>query len=233
MALTILSLATVTEMCSVALWREDRMVVEHQRWLGAKHAEKLLPMVAAVMEEGGLNFGDLDKIAVAKGPGSFTGIRIGIAAARGLALAASKPLLGVNSLEAIAYGVCSPGRAVLAVLDAKRGQIYAQSFSADCCSLGPPLVVAPADIGRLPLHEEYTVAGTGLNLVRPYLVELMGDKVQFVFDETKGLPRASDVARAGTCRKPHVSDTQEATPIYLRPPDAVPPAIKSSDGQDG
>ena len=233
MALTILSLATVTEMCSVALWREGRVVVEHQCWLGARHAEKLLPMVAAVMKEGGLNFWDLDKIAVARGPGSFTGIRIGIAAARGLALAASKPLLGVNSLEAIAYGVCSPGRAVLAVLDAKRGQVYAQSFSADCRSLGPPLVVAPADIGRLVGHEEHTVAGTGLNLVRPYLADLMGEKLNFVFDETEGLPRASDVARAGNCRKPEFSDTQEATPIYLRPPDGAPQSVKDSDGQDG
>jgi tRNA threonylcarbamoyladenosine biosynthesis protein TsaB len=233
MAHTILSLATITGMCSVGVWREKRVLVDHQCWLGARHAEKLLPMVAAVMKESGLTFWDLDKIAVAKGPGSFTGIRIGLAAARGLALATSKPLVGVNSLEAIAHGVCSQGRAVLAVLDAKRGQVYAQSFSPEGRWLGLPLVVAPADIGRLMLPGQYTVAGTGLNLVRPYLAELMEEKFNFVFDETEGLPRASDVARAARFRKPEFADTGGATPIYLRPLDAMPPSAKNSGAQDG
>ena len=220
MITTILSLATVTEMCSVAVLRGDQIVADHQCWLGTRHAEKLLPMIVHVMKEAALDFSDLDKIAVAKGPGSFTGIRIGMAAARGLALATSKPLLGVSSLEAIAQAVYSPGRGVLATLDARRGQIYAQSFSGHGIPNVEPSVMPPEDIGQLIFDKEYTVAGTGVSLVHPYLSELPGYKENIVFDETEGLPRASDVARAAVSQQAETSSRSDIRPVYLRPPDA-------------
>jgi len=219
---TILSLATVTEMCSVAVCSEGRVLANNQSLLGAKHAEKLLPMIAKVMKQAGVQFADLDRIAVAKGPGSFTGIRIGIAAARGLALAASKPLSGVNSLEAMAHGIYSNGRSILAVLDARRGQVYVQTFASDGLPLSEAKVIKPNNVAGLLSQKQYTVVGTGLRLIRPYLLSSTLKNLDLIFDETEGLPRATDVALAANFQLSTAAASEEVVPVYLRSADAVP-----------
>lgn len=222
MSHTILALATVTEMCSAAVWTEGQVLASDQSLLGAKHAEKLLPMISRVMKRAGIEFAELDRIAVAKGPGSFTGIRIGIAAARGLALAASKPLSGVNSLDAMAHGICSGGRPILAVLDAKRGQVYVQSFAPDGVPLSEARVIKPTDIVALLSEHQYTVVGDGLSLIRPYLLKLGDKKLDLIFNETEGLPRATDVALAANFQLRMELVNEEVVPIYLRAADASP-----------
>ena len=224
MSFTILSLATVTEMCSVAVSCEGQVLANDERLLGAKHAEELLPMISGVMKVSGCEFEDLDGIAVAKGPGSFTGIRIGIAAARGLALAASKPLFGVNSLEALAQGICSNGRPILAALDAKRGQVYVQIFTPDSSPLIKARVIKPPDVVALLSGHQYTVGGTGLGLIRPYLLNSSIKELDLIFDETEGLPRATDVAVAANCELSVFLANEEVAPIYLRPVDVSPSA---------
>jgi tRNA threonylcarbamoyladenosine biosynthesis protein TsaB len=224
MSFTILSLATVTEMCSVAVCCEGRVLANDQRLLGTKHAEELLPMISGVMKLSGCEFGDLDGIAVAKGPGSFTGIRIGIAAARGLALAASKPLLGVNSLEALAHGICSNGRPTLAALDAKRGLVYVQIFAPSGSPLSEARVIKPPDVVGLLSEHQYTVGGTGLGLIRPYLLNSGLKELDLVFDETEGLPRATDIALWANGQLSTFLAPEEVVPIYLRPADVSPSA---------
>src|SRR5690606_3902535 len=98
----------------------------------------------AALEQAGSAYGDLDAIAVSTGPGSFTGVRVGVAAARGLALALKIPAAGVTTLEALAHQAQAmrPGRPAIAAIDAGRGEVYAASFAAD----GAPLA-APAAIG--------------------------------------------------------------------------------------
>tara|TARA_A100001037_G_scaffold299036_1_gene323831 strand:+ start:3809 stop:4483 length:675 start_codon:yes stop_codon:yes gene_type:complete len=222
MSSTILSLATVTEMCSVAVCCEGRVLANDQRALGTKHAEELLPMISGVMRLSGCEFEDLDGIAVAKGPGSFTGIRIGIAAARGLALAASTRLLGVNSLEAIAQGICSNGRPILATLDAKRGQVYVQIFTSCGLPLNEASVINPSEAADLLYENKYTIGGTGLGLIRPYLLNSNLNQLDLIFDETAGLPCATDVALAANCQLSTSRPVEEVAPIYLRPTDASP-----------
>ena len=224
MSFTILSLATVTEMCSVAVCREGQVLANDERLLGAKHAEELLPMISGVMKASGCEFEDLDGVAVAKGPGSFTGTRIGIAAARGLALAVSTPLLGVNSLEALAHGICSKGRPILAVLDAKRGQVYVQIFAPGSSPLSEARVIKPPDVVDLLSEYQYTVGGTGLDLIRPYLLNSSLKELDLIFDETKGLPRATDIALAAICQPSTSLANEEVAPIYLRPVDVSPSA---------
>ena len=224
MSHTILALATVTEMCSAAVWTEGQVLASDQSLLGAKHAEKLLPMISRVMKRAGIEFADLDRIAVAKGPGSFTGTRIGIAAARGLALAVSKPLLGVNSLEALAQGVCSHGRPILAALDAKRGHVYVQIFAPGSSPLSEARVIKPPDVVDLLSEYQYTVGGTGLDLIRPYLLNSSLKELDLIFDETKGLPRATDIALAANCQLSTSLANEEVAPIYLRPVDVSPSA---------
>ena len=181
-------------------------------------------MISGVMKVSGCEFEDLDGIAVAKGPGSFTGIRIGIAAARGLALAASKPLLGVNSLEALAQGVCSHGRPILAALDAKRGQVYVQIFAPGGSPLSEAKVIKPPDVVDLLSEYQYAVGGTGLGLIRPYLLNSSIKELDLIFDETEGLPRATDVAVAANWELSVSLANEEVAPIYLRPVDVSPSA---------
>ena len=109
------------------------------------HAEALLPMVDAVMAEAGIAYGALDLIATTVGPGAFTGLRVGLAAARGLALAGGLPIVGVTTLEALAHAVGADQRGkrpVVAVINARRDEVYYQPFDAALMPLGPPLVGA-------------------------------------------------------------------------------------------
>ena len=100
----LLALDTATSACSAALWQDGTVLARHLQPMARGQSEALLPMVAAVMAEAGLAFADLDLLAVTVGPGTFTGIRIGLAAARGLALATGLPLAGIATTEAVAGG---------------------------------------------------------------------------------------------------------------------------------
>ncbi|MBO0766075.1 MAG: tRNA (adenosine(37)-N6)-threonylcarbamoyltransferase complex dimerization subunit type 1 TsaB, partial [Hyphomicrobiaceae bacterium] len=120
----------------------------------AGHAERLLPMIAEVMEEAAMGFKDLDRIAVTLGPGGFTGVRVGIATARALALAAGKPAVGATSLAVMAHrarellGEAAKGRRLVAAVDAHRGALYLQSFPPGTTDAGPALLLAPQEAAQ-------------------------------------------------------------------------------------
>src|SRR5512143_758144 len=124
----ILAMDTAAGACSGALW-SNAAVLECVRPMQRGHAEMLLPLLVSIMREAGCGFADLDLIAVTVGPGAFTGLRIGLAAARGIALASSRPCMGVTTLEAIAEAIewsKLRDRPALTVLDDKRDGVYAQ-----------------------------------------------------------------------------------------------------------
>jgi tRNA threonylcarbamoyladenosine biosynthesis protein TsaB len=137
----VLAFDTALAACSAAVWSDGAILAARLERLDRGHAEALMPMVEAVRTEAGLAYEDIDRLAVTVGPGTFTGLRIGLAAARGLALAIARPLVGVTTLEALAAGVSEDerqGRSVLAVIDARRGEVYAQTFDAGLAPLVPP-----------------------------------------------------------------------------------------------
>lgn len=147
----ILALDSASAACSVALLDDRGVVARRHRELARGHAEILMPMVRDVMEEAAIGYGAVGLFAVTVGPGSFTGLRIGLAAARGLALAAGKPLLGVTSLETVAEAVPAAeraGHAVLVALDSKRDDVFAQAFDDDLDASGPPFAAPPEDLAR-------------------------------------------------------------------------------------
>jgi tRNA threonylcarbamoyladenosine biosynthesis protein TsaB len=129
----ILGIETATTVCGVALMREDRVVAE--RWLEERsvHAERLFGLIDAVLQEGRVDPRDLDAIAVSIGPGSFTGLRIGLSAAKGFHLALGKPLIAVPTLVALAQRsaamVGKNGGHIIAALDARRDEVYCQTFT--------------------------------------------------------------------------------------------------------
>ncbi|MBI3452557.1 MAG: tRNA (adenosine(37)-N6)-threonylcarbamoyltransferase complex dimerization subunit type 1 TsaB [Rhodospirillales bacterium] len=146
--MNILAFDCATASCSAALWAAGQVLARDRADLARGQAEALLPMVAAVLARAGLGFADLDRLAATVGPGHFTGLRAGLAAARGLALATGLPLIGVTTLEAVAAGVPDAGRAgrtLLVALDSKLAESYVQTFSDDLRPLGPACAIRPED----------------------------------------------------------------------------------------
>lgn len=129
----LLAIDTSANLCAACVYEaggeRGRAVLD----LGKGHAEHLMGVIDTALKEAGTAYGDLDAIAVSVGPGSFTGVRVGVAAARGLALALKKPAIGVTTLEAIAEECrdAAPGRPIVSRIDAGRGQAYVAAFAAD------------------------------------------------------------------------------------------------------
>ena len=211
----LLAIDTAQDACSVGVVDGARQVLKSET-IGRGHAERLMDMVRAAMDEAGLTYSDLDRIAVTVGPGSFTGLRVGIAAARGLALVTGAPAVGIGTLAVHAETVRHEiGEApVLAVLSAGRGEIYGQSFSADGTPEGPP-EAAPAETFARHLRANTLIAGSGAAA----LAEILGDEARARTVHTRSAPDIASLCRLALA----APLTGEAPrPLYLRPPDAKP-----------
>ena len=233
----VLAFDSATSACSAALWRDGDIVAHRFESMARGHAEHLMGMVRGVLAESGTGFPDLDLLAVTNGPGGFTGLRIGLAAARGMALAGGLPCIGVSTLEAIANGVSLSERddaRVLAVIDSKRANIYAQISS---CGPGPsglqPLGEAEAvSLGNLAgfLNARKTtknspggrvvVAGDATEQAVAALCDAGIDAVPGAAPQD---PDARTVAAMAAARWSVGMPVEPLRPLYLRPPDAKVP----------
>lgn len=202
----ILAIDTALAACSVAVWVDGRSRASEQRPMARGQAEALVPMVQALMAQAGLDYTELDRIAVTVGPGSFTGIRVGLAAARGFGLAAGKPVIGVTTLEALAclHSPCRGG--LIAAIDARRGEVYAQRFGADATE---PTLMPIAAASALATGE-----GIALGDGAPLLALPAGWRVLDI-----ALPDPAAVAAIAATRS---IPAQPPGPLYLRAPDATP-----------
>lgn len=221
--MNILALDTTSSACSVALLA-DESDISRFVMMERGHAEALMPMVREVLKEAAMGFPDMDALAVTVGPGGFTGLRIGLAAARGMALAARLPCLGVTSLEAVAEGISAEersGRAVLVALDSKRADIFVQVFEASGPPLGPPVAVCCDGLMEILPARPLLVAGTAAAAAIACLVQRGLDPV---LASGTGYPHARDVARVAA-RRWDAGDIPDKppSPLYLRPPDTSAP----------
>jgi tRNA threonylcarbamoyladenosine biosynthesis protein TsaB len=181
------------------------------------HTTRLLPLAAGLLDDAGLRFADVELVAVGLGPGTFTGMRIGIATARGLAQSAGAQLAGVGSLRALAHNVDAPD--VLAVFDARRGEAFVAGYHEGSEVLAPA-ALAPEALERLvppPGGGTWLAAGDGAVRFRPAL-ERAGITV------LPDIARAHRITAAATCRlavEDGAATRDEVTPIYVRAPDAT------------
>lgn len=220
----ILALDSSGAACSVAVLRGDAVAGHRQAAMARGHAEALMVMVVEAMQAAGIGFAALERVAVTVGPGSFTGLRIGLATARGIGLAASRPVVGVTTFAAVAEGLAEAERAgchLLVVIDSKRTELFAQRFDPELRESGPPLVLAPALLAAAPLPARLLVAGDGARLLRTYLAASGRD---VVFAERCGPPDAVAVARLAA--RPGAT-LLPARPLYLHAPEAGLPAAAS------
>mgnify|MGYP001550517919 FL=1 len=207
----VLSLDTCLSSCSVAVVDGARVLAFAREVMARGHQERLAPMAREVMAAAGLTFDRLDRIAVTVGPGSFTGLRVGIAFAKGLALALDLPAVGIGTLEALA---AEAGGLVFPVIDARRGQLYLQAFEDGRALMAPDALsadTAAARLADLSQGRPFTLVGSGAALlaeVAPAAAVIAAEGAD-----------ARHVARLAVTRAPG-----PLKPLYLRAPDAKLPA---------
>jgi tRNA threonylcarbamoyladenosine biosynthesis protein TsaB len=213
----LLAIETATEACSVALWVDGAV---HERFEVAprRHAELVLPMADALLAEAGVGKRQLDAIAVGRGPGAFTGIRLAIALAQGLALALDRPVLAVSTLAVLAQGAAGGGSPILALIDARMGEVYAGAFDVGADGLAVPrgdeAVLAPARVDAPA--PRFVGTGTGFGVHGEALRARFG--AALVACTPDALPRAADLARlaARNFDAGLGVDPLAAQPVYLR-----------------
>ena len=215
--MNILALDTCLDACSVAVCANGRTLAAASEPMARGHQERLAPLAEAMMAAAGLAFKDLDRIAVTVGPGSFTGLRVGLAFAKGLALALDIPCVGVGTLEALAETAAGEAGLTCASIDAHRGQVYLQVFIDGRAAMAPD--VLPVDIAAARLAELWpggpaTLIGSG--------APLLAGVIAAARIEADRLPDAVAIARlAQRARSPAAP-----RPLYLRAPDAKLPGGK-------
>jgi tRNA threonylcarbamoyladenosine biosynthesis protein TsaB len=227
----ILAIDSATGACSAALWHDGAILARRFAVMDRGQSEVLIPMVREVLAEAGADFPSIDVFGVTVGPGAFTGLRIGLAAARGMALASGRPLVGVSTFEAVAYGVPVEeleGRQVLVAVESRREDIFVQRFDSKFNAIDEPRAVRPENL-VLP-DKPVLLAGDGAARLRPLFDRPEGgsaatrDNVRFAAGT--GFPNAADVARLVASRGMGAAGTAPPQPFYLRPPDVTLPAEK-------
>jgi tRNA threonylcarbamoyladenosine biosynthesis protein TsaB len=217
----ILAIDTALEACAVAILdAEANALRAHESQAMARgHAEALMPMIERVMQQAALSFTALDRIAVTVGPGSFTGLRVGISAARGLGLAAERPVVGVTTLSAYAAPHLSEaGGPIISLIDARHDHVYMQVVGGDGAALLRPRVAPVADVFAQAAFGAPRLVGNAARLVAD---RWPADMPAPAGVEQQAAPDIAWVAWLGVAANPAASKPR---PLYLRPPDAKPQA---------
>lgn len=223
----LLAIDTATGACSAALLDEKSETVLASRYedMPRGHAEALAPMVQVVMAESGLPMSAISRVAVTVGPGTFTGCRIGLAFARSLGAALDCPVLGVSTLQAIAANIFLAERApsqgnMAAVMDARRGEVYLQTFASGGAPCSEAQVTSVEDALTVLHGSQFELAGTGADIL---LAAAPAGRDSWTRAEVPDFPDARFVAKLAT-RLPDPDKMPE--PLYLRAPDAKLPRNK-------
>jgi len=223
--LTLLALDSATTGCSVTVWRDGEILAHEARDMTRGQAEVLVPMAVDALKTAGLIPGNLSAVAVTRGPGAFTGMRIGLAAARGLALSLNVACIGVTTLEAVAHGVGMHERrayqAVLAAVDSKRDDIYVQLFDRGLKPLCEPMAADGPAIAAL-LDGLGAVLAVGDAAARAQDM-LRGEGIEVRLSTAAHVPDTRIVAEIAAGRSEMGMNTPPPEPLYLRPPDAKLP----------
>ena len=215
----ILAIDTALEACSAAVLDTSGGITASETAIMTRgHAEALMPLLARVMIQAGIEFGDLDRIAVTTGPGSFTGLRVGISAARGIALAAGKSAIGLSTLAGFAAPLIAEDDStqVVAAIDARHDHIYLQVFGFNGRTLVGPRTATVRDAARAAMTAPARIIGSAAKKLAaawpkgaepPLLVEQLG------------APDIDWIARLGAAAAEAHGPPK---PLYLRAPDAQP-----------
>ncbi len=235
--MNVLGIDTSGPICTVGLAGSDGIIAERSVRGQKIHSVRLLPLIEELLDDAGLLTGNLDGVAVSAGPGSFTGLRIGLTTARTLAQVLGIPVVGVSSLEILAYPLCGVRRA-WALVPARRGEVYAALY--DCEGGEPENAFPPAalEIGRLlgmirEAAEPLVFVGEGAELYGDLIQRELGEKARFC-SPAGNYPRGAVVAWAGrkALREDRGREAFALIPEYISPPAAELVWQKKAGGEE-
>jgi tRNA threonylcarbamoyladenosine biosynthesis protein TsaB len=215
----VLAIDTALGACAAAVLdsRAGAILASESESMTRGHAEALMPLIARVMDAGRCEFADLDRVAVTVGPGSFTGLRVGIAAARGIALAAGKPAIGLSTLSALAapHVAARSDQVILAAVDARNEQVYFQVFAPNGTTMVTPrLDRIRAAVLSVPIGPA-VITGSAAELVAAHWpTRSIMPRI-----DPNAAPDIGWVARLGAAAQEQGAPPK---PLYLRRPDARP-----------
>ena len=208
----VLVLDTALGACQAALFDGETALAVLDRPMEQGGMERIAGLTRDLIRQAGSGFEAIDRIGVTAGPGSFTGLRVGLAFAQGLGAALARPVVGLSSLDALAASTAGAG-AVMAAIDARRGQVYARAFQ-DRVPLGPPEALSLAEA-----HARAAGLGAGLRLIGSG-APLLGEGLEQPDVIPLAAPTPAALARLTLSADP---ETAPPRPLYLRAPDATPP----------
>ena len=216
----VLAIDTALGACSAAVLDTTMgtILASESIMMSRGHAEAIMPMIARVMDEAATEFAELDRIAVTTGPGSFTGLRVGIAAARGIALAAGRPAIGLSTLMGFAapHIAADDTKSVVAVVDARHDHVYLQVFGPGGRTLVPPRIAPLREAVRAALSRSARIVGPAADLIAASWSKAEAPPAVV---EQREAPDIGWVARLGAAA---MEGHGPPKPLYLRAPDAQP-----------
>ena len=224
--MNILMIDTSGPACGVAVMRDGQIICELQLTSGKTHSQRVMPMVDQALSMCEMGIEEIDLFGAVVGPGSFTGVRIGVSSVKALAHAAGKPCIGIDALEALAANISSFDGVICPILDARAQQVYGAMFEAGM----PPVRLMEDEAEKLTLFldrveasgEKALFVGDGTPVFEKAIIERLGDKAVFAPAQHMGLRAASACALAFQYAKDesNLKDCMTLLPLYLRAPQA-------------
>ncbi len=223
----ILGIETSTRTGSVAIVEEEKIIAEYTLNIKETHTSRLMPAIDHILKDAQLTIHQMDAVAVSLGPGSFTGLRIGVATAKGLCLALRKPLIGIPTLDAFAHNICYTSHLICPLIDARREEVYTAIYRYRL-PIGRHELEKLTDDMVLPLEELLSqidhstiFVGDVFDGYRSLVEKEMQGKASFAPPHLS-LPRAANVAVLGLrkLKSGEESDLREIAPLYVRRPEA-------------
>ena len=236
--MNILAIDTSGPVCGVAVLKNNAIAYEGLAVNRMTHSASLVPMIDEALTRTEITLAEMDYLAAVTGPGSFTGVRIGVSTVKGLAHGASKPCIGVNALEALAYGISLQDALLCPIQDARAGQVYGAAFWAG----DPPRRVLPDAPVKLETFVEQALSvsqgkklcftGDGLAPYRAKLTELLGERAILPKDPFVLLrPGCAALSAMAQVSEGKVLDYLSLMPVYLRPASAVMLKDRKTEGR--
>ena len=221
--MTILAVDTSGPCAGAALWRDGAIIYETTACVGLTHSQTSMPLIARTLSESGLAPADVDLFAAVTGPGSFTGVRIGVCEVKGLAHAAEKKAVAVDALEALGMNAPFFDGVICPILDARRGQVYCAAFRGGEGRperlLDDDAVALETFISRLPEGEKCLFLGDGLNVHYDKARALLGERAVKAPANMAYL-RAASACVLAALDKDRAVEPMRLEPLYLRAPQA-------------
>ena len=219
----ILAIDTSGPAAGAALWADGVILAEMNMNVGLTHSETIMPAVDAVLRAAGCSCADVDAFAAVAGPGSFTGVRIGVCAVKGMAHANNKPCACVDALEALAMNARGFCGVICTILDARRDQVYSAAFRFENGEVPVRILENEAKsindfLSALPENEQLLFVGDGVKKYTPVISARFGNRAMLANELTT--LRASAACVLAAKRQDEWMDAQQLAPIYLRAPQA-------------